>query len=455
MTKIFALVVFIIVFFICLAPNAFAFSGSGSGTELDPYQISTCSQLQEIEDDLSAFYILTGDINCNGVSFHPIGDTVGDFFVGSLDGKGHKITNLTINSNDNGVGIFALISTGGVVTNIGLESGTITQQGDTVNMGSFAGTIEGGTITNSYSKASLDGSAANFISPVMGGLFGAGDPATVSNSYFSGNIVNATINQNYTGGIAGYMSAGSITNSYATGSMSNGRYVGGIAGRLFSGATITDSFTTTTFVNSSIVGGIVGQIDSGTISGSYWNDLSGGFMTCYSGGNTGCTRVSNNLSYFYTITNPPMSNWDFVNTWSVQNNGTSYPLLYWQAPNPTPSPTPSSGGGGSSPSSSGTSVSCTAQAPLNSPNLFQIKSGLGKATLYFAPVMGPNTAYTISYGFTPAANQYATTFNYGFSSGVIPYTINYLFPAKWYFKVAGMNNCMPGVWSQTQSVVVK
>lgn len=149
-----------------------------------------------------------------------------------------------------------------------------------------------------------------------------------------------------------------------------------------------------------------------------------------------------------------MSSWDFVNTWSTVNNGTNYPLLNWQSPNPTPTPSPAPTSGGSSTTSSN-SFSCTSSVPLGSPNLFQIKSGKNNATLYFAPVTGQNTAYTISYGFTPEANQYATTFNYGFSGGVIPYTVNYLFPAKWYFKVSGMNNCMPGSWSQTQSLTVR
>lgn len=29
------------------------------------------------------------------------------------------------------------------------------------------------------------------------------------------------------------------------------------------------------------------------------------------------------------------------------------------------------------------------------------------------------------------------------------YSVNYLFPGAWYFKVRGQNSCMPGEWSKS------
>lgn len=437
--------------------SAYAFSGAGSGTSTSPYEITTCSQLHETGDALSANYLLMNDINCTGFSFTPIGDTTSSFFTGTLDGGGHTITNLTISSNENGVAIFEKLGSGGLITNIGIASGSITSGEDVVSMGSFAANVSGGSITNSYSKAVLDGSAAFFIDPVIGGLLGKGDPVTVSNSYYAGNITNGTANPNYTAGIAGYLSAGSIANSYSTGSITNGQNVGGLAGRLFSGATITNSFSTMTFVNASSVGALVGTITSGTISNSYWNDTSGGFFTCYFGGNTGCTRVNNNTSYFYTISNSPMGSWDFTDTWSRSNDGVGYPLLNWQSPNPTPTPTPTpSSSQPNSGSSSPAPVvpSCGDMAPIGEPKIFQIDTNKDTATLYFSPVSGQNTAYAISYGMTANANEYATTFSFGKAGGVISYTINDLFPGKWYFKVLGANGCMPGGWSNSMSATL-
>jgi hypothetical protein len=60
--------------------TAAAFSGSGSGTLADPYQITTCAQLQEMNESLRANYTLMNDINCDvapyntGNGFEPIGN---------------------------------------------------------------------------------------------------------------------------------------------------------------------------------------------------------------------------------------------------------------------------------------------------------------------------------------------------------------------------------------------
>ena len=48
--------------------SVFAFTGNGSGTELDPYQISNVDQLQEMNDDLDAYYILVNDIDASATS---------------------------------------------------------------------------------------------------------------------------------------------------------------------------------------------------------------------------------------------------------------------------------------------------------------------------------------------------------------------------------------------------
>ena len=53
---------------IFLSPNASAFSGNGSGTEIDPYQITNVNELQEIQDNLIAHYILTNDIDASATS---------------------------------------------------------------------------------------------------------------------------------------------------------------------------------------------------------------------------------------------------------------------------------------------------------------------------------------------------------------------------------------------------
>lgn len=42
-----------------------AFTGSGAGSVGSPFQITNCSQLQEMSSDLSAYYVLANDIDCS------------------------------------------------------------------------------------------------------------------------------------------------------------------------------------------------------------------------------------------------------------------------------------------------------------------------------------------------------------------------------------------------------
>ncbi|MHC4455659.1 MAG: hypothetical protein ACYS0I_01000 [Planctomycetota bacterium] len=49
------------IWFLCGA--AWGFSGSGSGTEGDPYVITDAYELQEMQDDLGAWYVLGNNID--------------------------------------------------------------------------------------------------------------------------------------------------------------------------------------------------------------------------------------------------------------------------------------------------------------------------------------------------------------------------------------------------------
>lgn len=92
------------------------FSGPGSGTQDSPFLISTADQLNEIRNDLSAYYRLVEDIdlqkwinsNMGTNGWIPIG-TEGMPFSGVLDGGGHSILNLKIVRTVN-VGFFGVAS---------------------------------------------------------------------------------------------------------------------------------------------------------------------------------------------------------------------------------------------------------------------------------------------------------------------------------------------------------
>jgi len=87
---------------IAQGPLSSRFAG-GDGSVGNPYQISTTTHLQNMDTDLTAYYILINDIDASttstwnsGAGFAPVGDDSTDF-DGDLDGQGYEITGLFIN----------------------------------------------------------------------------------------------------------------------------------------------------------------------------------------------------------------------------------------------------------------------------------------------------------------------------------------------------------------------
>ena len=135
----------------------------GNGTYEDPYLIETAEDLIKLSDSVNSgnyfyntYFRQTSDIDLSSCpNFTPIGTMdSGYMFEGIYDGAGHRIYNLYISANQlesKFVGLFGKL--GGVVMNLGIESGRI--YGDYV--GSIAST-DGTTdamIINCYNKAYL------------------------------------------------------------------------------------------------------------------------------------------------------------------------------------------------------------------------------------------------------------------------------------------------------------
>jgi hypothetical protein len=64
--------------------------------------ITTCQDLQNMQQDLAAKYVLTADIDCSGFKWTPIVGT----FTGQLDGQNHRILNLVIKNQKSSGGLF-------------------------------------------------------------------------------------------------------------------------------------------------------------------------------------------------------------------------------------------------------------------------------------------------------------------------------------------------------------
>ena len=119
-------------------------------------------------------YILQNDIVLD-TSFNPIGydsssTTNYTAFAGVLDGNGHTIENLNINSGVQYVGIFCGLN-GGVVKNLNIISGTISASNASASVGSIAGVMVNSLISRCENHAAIvasgsGGTAAGFVGTV-------------------------------------------------------------------------------------------------------------------------------------------------------------------------------------------------------------------------------------------------------------------------------------------------
>jgi hypothetical protein len=330
----------------------------GSGTADDPYLIGNARQLQNVGTSTylttGKYFKLIADIDLNGITWTPIGTYGSNLsttaFVGTFDGNGHKIKNLTYNdTSKTNVGLFGYIYNA-TVKNLIIENASITakQYVGALSGGAKNSTVEKVGVRNSNLSAVIDTSYA-----YVGGLIG---DAVADNTSANVMIIRQCFANNVT------VSAPNFDN--------NAR-AGGLIGRFYANTvttgTIEDSYAigTVNFKStaSSNIGGLIGLISSNTTSGgkakvvncyaavapgitgaTNWRGFIGGSsvpVTTDSGNNYFDTDVaqettgSANSSLQTGKTTSEMkqkatfSGWDFTNVWTI-NEGNDYPRLKWE-----------------------------------------------------------------------------------------------------------------------------
>ena len=174
----------------------------------------------------------------------------------------------------------------------------------------------GGTIKNlgavaSYVKGSMQ---------AVGGLAGC-NKGTITNSYATGSVTGTGgTGTNYVGGLVGENS-GTISNSYATGNVTStgtySTYIGGLVG--CNNSTITNSYATGNVTGTgSYVGGLVGR-NYNTVTNSYYDSQTSGQSDNTKGTPKTTIEMKTQATY---------SGWDFADVWGINpsiNNG--YPYL--------------------------------------------------------------------------------------------------------------------------------
>jgi len=298
---------------------AVGFDG-GDGSSGNPYEISTCGQLQDMRGDIDANYELVSDIDCSATSnwnsgngFKPVGNGSSPF-SGVLNGNGNEVRNLNINrGSKSNVGLFGFIINGKVenidVVNVNIKG--------LENVGGLVGYNRGGLVSSSYSAGRVSGSRR------LGGLVGLLDTSSISSSYSAADV---SASGNYVGGLVGLNSGGQVSSSYSVGDVSGTANVGGLVG-LLDGGGVSSSYSVGDVSASSNGGGLIGFVGSGSVGDSYWDTESSGQSS--SAGGIGLTTSEMTGS----TAESDMNFFDFTNTWSTvlssdyDTDSDSYPIL--------------------------------------------------------------------------------------------------------------------------------
>ncbi len=268
---------------------------SGSGTAIDPYIITTCQQLQDMNYFVSSHFILGNDIDCSdtvnwhmGMGFTPIGQGF-NTFTGSFDGKGFEINGLYLDRNDfNGIGLFG-VTQNAVLKNVFLTDVTIYSTYRT-QVGALVGRAINTQISNVYSTGNIYTSGIRAgggwqIGGVAGNLDGStlSSCASIVNIGISGAPLGATAAAFYRGGLVGRVDNSTVTDSYARGVV-EGNNSAGFSGYVNLTGIIQNSYSTGLVFGPTAPKGFNSTSEVGsTFTNSYW-DMDTSTLTTSGGG---------------------------------------------------------------------------------------------------------------------------------------------------------------------------
>ena len=251
------------VFLCCIATSFAQFSGSGSGTENDPYLILNPIQLNQLRNYLNmsdVYFKLMANIDLTeyledenpSQGWQPVGNSSSAAFKGILDGNGHTISGLWINrSSTDYVGLFGYTESAEIKDLI--VTATKIQGNNNVSI------ISGYSKSTTISGCSVSGNAIQG-SVYVGGYAGYGSTMTLRENSLSANVAGSG---NYIGGFVGYITGNNsiIDCSVKNGTISGTDYLGGICGHIYAYdvTTIEDCLVNSNINGNLYVGGLVGH----------------------------------------------------------------------------------------------------------------------------------------------------------------------------------------------------
>ena len=284
-------------------------------------KVYTVEDLLKMGTYLNGDFILMNDIDLSGVNWNPIG-TNNAPFTGHLDGNGHKLSNLTIDTsnytNRSVFGLFGYISFA-TIENLVIEDFVFTSENieKTYYVGALAGIdltdlssstseeplIKGITTSGSYVVAKQSSSYPVYA----GGLFGKVNFEIISNCQNHISITNAS----YAGGLVGTAEKMMYAlNSSNDGQINSTLYAGGLIGKCGTAFYASESSNKGDITSVQAAGGLVGSVDyyavvtlsfnTGNITSTADNTFlgAGGLIgCCYSTGGEALPSVEISESY--------------------------------------------------------------------------------------------------------------------------------------------------------------
>jgi len=185
-----------------------------------------------------------------------------------------------------------------------------------------------GTVSNCYATGSVTGGGW-----FKGGLVGYNYSGIISNCYTTGSVLGYS----YVGGLVGINSS-TVSNCYAVGDVNGIDHVGGLVGGGY--GTVVNCFSSGAVSGSSNTGGLIG---SGFGMGStiylcYWNTDTSGQIASAGGIGKTTAQMMNSATY---------RGWGYDAAWTI-DEGNDYPRFVWEnAPGVPIVDAPRSYGGGS------------------------------------------------------------------------------------------------------------
>lgn len=212
---------------------------SGSGTENDPYIISSFDEFEKLNKfdgyGDGTYFALYNNLDLNNQEINGINN-----FKGSFNGRNHIISNFKLNSTSSNLGLFNN-TINATIKNLGVRN---------FNLTSLA--------SESYYSGALVGKAENSL---------------IISCFADHGFLNVNVNA---GSLIGLLSGGAVRYSYSTNNVtaivSNGTSVsnlGGFVGKATGGSTIEECYSDGSVAGSRLIGGFVAEADNTTIKNTY------------------------------------------------------------------------------------------------------------------------------------------------------------------------------------------